>query len=229
MRIRDIATVRVRYGYKRICVLLRREGWQINHKRVYRLYCEEGLNLRVKKKRKRPGAALRIPRQQALGLNDTWSMDFAADSLFNGRRFRVLTVVDNFSRECLGVKVGQSLKGEQVVAVLDQVKRERGVPRNIRMDNGSEFVSKVLDKWAYDNQVVLDFSRPGKPTDNAFAESFIGSFRDECLNVNWFLSFEDACDKIKEWRRDYNEFRPHSSLDNLTPSEFARRQVPIAA
>jgi putative transposase len=229
MRIRDIAAVRVRYGYKRICVLLRREGWQINHKRVYRLYCEEGLNLRVKKKRKRPGAALRIPRQQALGLNDTWSMDFAADSLFNGRRFRVLTVVDNFSRECLGVKVGQSLKGEQVVAVLDQVKRERGVPRSIRMDNGSEFVSKVLDKWAYDNQVVLDFSRPGKPTDNAFAESFIGSFRDECLNVNWFLSLEDACDRIEQWRQDYNDFRPHSSLEDLTPNEFARRQVLIAA
>ncbi len=228
MRIREIAAVRVRYGYKRICVLLRREGWQINHKRVYRLYCEEGLNLRAKKKRKRPGAALRIPRQQACCLNDTWSMDFAADSLFNGRRFRVLTVVDNFSRECLGAKVGQSLKGEQVVAALDQVKRERGVPRSIRMDNGSEFVSKVLDKWAYDNQVVLDFSRPGKPTDNAFAESFIGSFRDECLNVNWFLSLDDACDKIEQWRQDYNEFRPHSSLDDLAPNEFARRQISIA-
>jgi putative transposase len=135
-------------------------------------------------------------------------MDFVADSLFNGKRFRVLTVVDNFSRECLRAKVGQSLRGEQVVTALDQLKHERGVPRSIRMDNGSEFVSKVLDKWAYDNQVVLDFSRPGKPTDNAFAESFIGSFRDECLNVNWFLSLEDACDKIEQWRKDYNEFRP---------------------
>ena len=129
-------------------------------------------------------------------------MDFAADSLFNGRRFRVLTVVDNFSRECLGAKVGQSLKGEQVVAALDHVKQARGVPRSIRMNNGREFVSKALDKWAYDNQVVLDFSRPGKPTDNAFAESFIGSFRDECLNVNWFLSLEDAFDKIEQWRQD---------------------------
>lgn len=140
----------------------------------------------------------------------------------------MLTVVDNFSRECLGVKVGQSLRGDQVVALLDHLKQVRGIPRSIRMDNGSEFVSKVMDKWAYDNHVVLDFSRPGKPTDNAFAESFIGSFRDECLNVNWFLSLEDACDKIEQWRLDYNDFRPHSSLDDLTPNEFTSRQMPIA-
>ncbi len=155
-------------------------------------------------------------------------MDFAADSLFNGKRFRILTVVDNFSRECLGIMVGQSLRGDQVVALLDHLKQVRGVPRSIRMDNGSEFVSKVLDKWAYENRVALDFSRPGKPTDNAFAESFIGSLRDECLNVNWFLLLEDACDKIEQWRLDYNNFRPHSSLDNLTPNEFASRQIPIA-
>lgn len=229
MRIREIAVVRVRYGYKRIHVLLKREGWEINHKRVHRLYCEEGLNLRVKHKRKRPGATLRIPRQQAKGLNETWSMDFAADSLFNGSRFRVLTVVDNFSRECLAVEVGQSIRGEQVVAVLNRLKCTRSVPGSIRVDNGSEFISKAVDKWAYDNKVTLDFSRPGKPTDNAFAESFIGSFRDECLNVNWFLSFEDACAKIEGWRIDYNEFRPHSSLNNLTPADFARRQIQEAA
>jgi len=232
MRIREIAAVRVRYGYQRIHVLLRRESWKVNHKRVYRLYREEGLNVRAKKKRTRPGAALRIPRQSACGLNDTWSMDFAADSLFNGIRFRILTVVDNFSRECLGAKVGQSLKGEQVVKLLellDQLKHVRGKLRSIRMDNGSEFISKVLDKWAYDNQFALDFSRPGRPIDNAFAESFIGSLRDECLNVNWFLSFEDACDKIEQWRQDYNEFRPHSSLEDLTPNEFARQQVAVAA
>ena len=113
-------------------------------------------------------------------------MDFAADCLFNGSRFRILTVVDNFSRECLGIKVGQSLRGDQVVALLENIKQVRGVPRSIRTDNGSEFISKALDKWAYDNQVDLAFSRPGRPTDNAFAESFIGSLRDECLNVNWF-------------------------------------------
>lgn len=229
MRIREIAVVRVRYGYKRIHVLLKREGWEINHKRVHRLYCEEGLNLRVKHKRKRPGATLRIPRQQAKSVNETWSMDFAADSLFNGSRFRALTVVDNFSRECLAVEVGQSIRGEQVVAVLNRLKYTRGVPGSIRVDNGSEFISKAVDKWAYDNKVTLDFSRPGKPTDNAFAESFIGSFRDECLNVNWFLSFEDACAKIEGWRIDYNEFRPHSSLNNLTPADFARRQIQEAA
>lgn len=229
MRIREIAATRVRYGYKRIHVLLRREGWQVNHKRVHRLYCEEGLNLRVRNKRKRPGAALRFPRQQAQGMNDTWSMDFVSDSLFNGSRFRVLTVVDNYSRECLALEVGQSIRGEHVTAVLNQLKYIRGVPRSIRVDNGSEFVSKAVDQWAYANKVSLDFSRPGKPIDNAFAESFNGSFRDECLNVNWFLSFDDACVKIEAWRNDYNEFRPHSSLSNLTPAEFARRQIQEAA
>jgi len=229
MRIKEIAATRVRYGYKRIHVLLRREGWQINHKRVHRLYCEEGLNLRVKHKRKRPGAALQVPRQQAQGINDTWSMDFVSDSLFNGSRFRVLTVVDNYNRECIALEVGQSIHGEQVTAVLNRLKHIRGVPRSIRVDNGSEFVSKAVDQWAYANKVSLDFSRPGKPIDNAFAESFNGSFRDECLNVNWFLSFDDACVKIEAWRNDYNEFRPHSSLNNLTPAEFVRRQIQEAA
>jgi putative transposase len=211
MRIKEIAAVRVRYGYRRIHVLLRREGWQINHKRVYRLYSEEGLNLRkTVSKRKRPGAALRIPRQQAERVNDSWSMDFASDSLFDGRRFRVLTIVDNFSRECLGFEAGKSIKGETVVDVLNHIKYIRGTPRSIRVDNGSEFVSKAVDKWAYDNGVVLDFSRPGKPVDNAFVESFIRSLRDECLNVNWFLSIDDAKMKIEAWRKDYNEFRPIS-------------------
>jgi putative transposase len=156
-------------------------------------------------------------------------MDFVSDSLFNGSRFRVLTVVDNYSRECLALEVGQSVRGEQVTAVLNRLKHLRGVPRSIRVDNGTEFVSKAVDQWAYANKVALDFSRPGKPIDNAFAESFNGSFRDECLNVNWFLSFHDACVKIEAWRKDYNEFRPHSSLNNLTPAEFARRQIQEAA
>jgi putative transposase len=162
-------------------------------------------------------------------MNDTWSMDFVSDALFNVKRFRVLTVVDNYSRECLTLEVGQSIRGEQVTAVLNRLKYIRGVPRSIRVENGSEFVSKAVDQWAYANKVSLDFSRPGKPIDNAFAESFNGSFRDECLNVNWFLSFDDACVKIEAWRNDYNEFRPHSSLNNLTPAEFARRQIQEAA
>lgn len=133
-----------------------------------------------------------------------------------------MTIVDIFNRECLGLDVNQGIKGNDVVALLEQIKSLRGVPGNIRCDNGPEFVSKILDKWAYENKVTLDFSRPGKPTDNAFVESFNGSLRDECLSTNWFLSLDDARDKIEVWRVDYNEYRPHSSLDNRTPSDYAR-------
>lgn len=225
MRIREIASVRVRYGYKRIHVLLQREGWHINHKRVYRLYCEEGLNLRKKRPKKRTSENFRVSRETARDINECWGMDFASDRLFNGRRFRALTVVDIVSRECLGIEVAQGIKGDDVVEMLDSIKLFRGVPRVIRCDNGPEFVTKVLDQWAYENKITLDFSRPGKPTDNAFAESFIGSFRDECLNTNWFLSLEDARDKIETWRMDYNEYRPHSSLDYKTPDAFARSRL----
>jgi len=152
--------------------------------------------------------------------NACWSMDFVADSLFNGRRFRSLTIVDNYSRECLAIEAGESLTGTEVVAVVERLVKERGKPERIQSDNGSEFISRILDKWAYDRGVTLDFSRPGKPMDNATIESFNGSFRDECLNVNWFLSMEDAREKIEKWRRDYNEFRPHSALADLTPHEF---------
>jgi putative transposase len=223
LRINEIATVRVRYGYKRIHVLLRREGWEVNHKRVYRIYCEEGLNLRAKRPKRRVSAAHRVKLPAAVGINESWSMDFVTDSLFNGRRFRSLTVVDNYSRECLAIEVGQHIRGEDVTRTMDQLKTVRGVPNSIKVDNGPEFISKELDKWAYENGVTLDYSRPGKPIDNAFIESFNGSFRDECLNTNWFLSLEDAQEKIETWRRDYNEWRPHSSLDNLTPVQY--RQI----
>ncbi len=147
-------------------------------------------------------------------------MDFVADALFDGRRFRALTIVDNYSRECLEIEVGQSPKGEDVVRVMERLRLAKGiVPNRIKVDNGSEFISKALDKWAYENGVVLDFSRPGKPTDKAFIESFNGSFRDECLNVNWFLSLEDARKKINAFKEEYNHFRPHSALGNLTPAE----------
>jgi putative transposase len=148
-------------------------------------------------------------------------MDFVADSLFNGRRFRSLTIVDNYSRECLAIEAGQSLMGAEVVTVVERLVKERGRPDRIQTDNGSEFISRVLDKWASDLGITLDFSRPGKPMDNATIESFNGSFRDECLNVNWFLSMDDAREKVESWRRDYNEERPHSSLGNATPEEFA--------
>lgn len=147
-------------------------------------------------------------------------MDFVADQLFDGRKFRALTVVDNFSRKCLAIHPQQSIKGHDVVEVMETIKNKgEGLPKRIQVDNGSEFISKALDKWAYDNEVTLDFSRPGKPTDNPFIESFNGSFRDECLNVNWFLSFEDAKKNIEDWKKEYNTFRPHSSLHDRTPHE----------
>lgn len=201
-------------------MLLRREGWLINHKKTYRIYCEEGLNLRSNRPRRRVAAAHRQERPVASTLNACWSMDFVADQLFNGQRIRALTVVDNFSRESLGITVDYALKAADVVATMQHLQALRGTPKRIRVDNGSEFISLALDRWAYENGVTLDFSRPGKPTDNAFIESFNGSLRDECLNVHWFLSLSDAREKIERWRLDYNEFRPHSSLGNLTPSEF---------
>jgi putative transposase len=223
-RIKEIAETRVRYGIARIHVLLRREGWQDNHKRTRRIYLEEGLNLRHRRPRRNKAAAHRQTPPALTSPNECWSMDFVMDALFDGRRFRALTVVDNYSRECLEIEVGQSLKGEDVVRVMERIKLVRGIlPNRIKVDNGSEFISKALDRWAYENSVVLDFSRPGKPTDNAFIESFNGSFRDECLNVNWFLSLEDAWEKIQSFKEEYNHFRPHSALGNLTPVEALSR------
>jgi putative transposase len=223
-RMREIAETRVRYGFARIQVLLRREGWRDNHKRTYRIYKEEGLNLRSKRPRRSKTAAHRQQRPEVTGPHQCWSMDFVSDQLFDGRRFRALTLVDNYSRECLEIEVGQSLKGFDVVAVMERIKTQRGVvPQRIQVDNGSEFVSKALDQWAYENQVTLDFSRPGKPTDNPFIESFNGSFRDECLNVNWFLSLADAQEKIAAFKDDYNGFRPHSALCGLTPNQVLER------
>ena len=220
----EIAQVRIRYGYWRIFTLLRREGWPDNHKRVYRIYKEEGLNLRSKRPRRSRMAAQRLDRPQLSSINQCWSMDFVADQLFDGRKFRSLTIVENFSRKCLAIQVGQSIKGMDVVEVMERIRQENGAtPQRIQVDNGSEFVSKALDKWAYDNKVTLDFSRPGKPTDNPYIESFNGSFRDECLNVNWFLSLEDAQEKVETWRQEYNCFMPHNSLGDLTPEEAIER------
>ena len=221
MRIRDIAQTRMRYGYFRIYILLRREGWVVNQKRVYRLYREDGLSLRLKRPRRHVSAAQRDRQPAALAPNELWSMDFVSDALFDGRRLRALTVVDAYTREALAIDVDQGIKGEQVVEAMDRIASIRGTPRAIRVDNGPEFISKALDRWAYENGVTLDFSRPGKPTDNAFVESFNGRFRDECLNTHWFLSLADARSKIDAWRRDYNECRPHTSLGWLTPVEFA--------
>jgi len=220
LRILEIAETRVRYGYRRVQVLLRREGWRVNHKRTYRIYCQEGLHLRRKRPRRHVSGSRRMVRPEVRRPNACWSMDFVVDSLFNGHRFRALTIVDNYSRECLAIEAGQSMTGAEIAAVIERLVKERGAPDRIQCDNGSEFISRALDKWAYENGVTIDFSRPGKPMDNAMIESFNGSFRDECLNVNWFLSMEDAREKIEKWRRDYNEFRPHSSLGDLTPRQF---------
>jgi putative transposase len=217
----EIARARPGWGYRRIHVLLRREGWRVNQKRVYRLYCLEGLAVRSKPPRRRVSAKKRTDRPVAATSNHIWSMDFMADQLFDGRRFRLLTLVDNFSRECLAIRIGQRLRGVDVATVLDEIKRERGVPKEIRVDNGPEFISKELDLWAYGNGVVLDFSRPGKPTDNALIESFNGQLRKECLNTHWFLSLDDAQEKVDAWRKDYNEVRPHGSLGNHAPAAFA--------
>jgi putative transposase len=221
LRIRDLAAARVRYGYFRIYILLRREGWLVNHKRVYRLYREDGLSLRLRRPRRNVSAANRERQPVASAPNEMWSMDFVSDALFDGRRLRALTVVDAYTREALAIDVDQGIKGEQVVAAMVRIASSRGAPRTIRVDNGPEFISKALDRWAYENGVTLDFSRPGKPTDNAFVESFNGRLRDECLNSHWFLSLADARAKIEAWRRDYNESRPHTALGWLTPAEYA--------
>lgn len=222
LRIKEITATRVHYGYRRVHVLLRREGWKDNHKRVYRLYRNEGLSLRHKRPRRNKAARLRQPKQLVRSINEIWSMDFVADALFDGRRLRALTIVDNYTRECLAIEVGQRLTGDDVAATLNRIKAVRGLPQTIKVDNGSEFISKVMDRWAYEHSVDLDFSRPGHPIDNAKIESFNGRLREECLNAHWFLSLDDARRKIEAWRAFYNEVRPHSALKWLTPAEFAR-------
>lgn len=221
-RIKELAEVRVRYGYKRIHVLLRREGWPINHKRVHRLYCELGLQLRSRRPRRHVSAAHRQPpKRLARRPNEAWSMDFMADQLVDGRRIRLLTVVDVCTRESLAIEVGRRMRSEDVVRTLTAISTIRGTPRRIYCDNGSEFQSRLVDLWAYTQKVKLEFSRPGKPTDNAHIESFNGSLRDECLNVHWFTSLADAKEKLDTWRIDYNESRPHKALNHRTPREYA--------
>jgi putative transposase len=180
---------RVRYGYRRIHVLLRGEGWTINHKRSRRLYREEGLQLRRKTPKRKVSAQRREDRVVAAATNDCWSKDFLSDQLFDGRKIRVLTIVDNFTRVSPAIDVPMSYRGADVVATLERIASVHGRPKRIRVDNGPEFMSKELDLWAWLHNVELDFSRPGKPTDNAFAESFNGKFRTECLNAYWFITW----------------------------------------
>ena len=221
IRLKDLAQARVSYGYRRLHVLLRREGWQVNHKRVYRIYRLLGLGMRPKKPRRHVTACRRMERPEAIAPDEGWSMDFMSDELFDGRRLRLLTLVDNFTRESLAIEVSDHIGGAKVVEVLMRLREERGLPRTIRVDNGPEFISKALDQWAYLNGVALDFSRPGKPTDNGLIEAFNGRLRQECLNESWFLSLEDAKEKVEAWRMHYNSDRPHGSLGNMAPLEYA--------
>lgn len=220
-RIREIAEQHASWGYPRIWIKLRREGWPVNRKRVYRLYRLEQLCMRRHKPRRHRSSPTRVERPAATRRNETWSMDFMADQLFDERRFRLLTIVDDFTRESLAIEVGRRLTGDRVAEVLDRLGRVHGLPRRIRVDNGTEFTSKRLDQWAYLNNVSLVFSRRGKPTDNGLIEAFNGRLRAECLNENWFLSLDDARRKVEAWRRHYNHERPHSALGSLAPREFA--------
>jgi putative transposase len=219
-RMRELAEQRKRVGSPRLHILLKREKLVVNHKRTERLYREEGLALRKKRRRKgAAGARVVLPFPQRA--NERWSMDFVTDSIITGRRFRSLAIVDDYSRECPAIEVDTSLSGRRVVNVLEKLAGIRGLPEVITIDNGPEFAGRVLDEWAYRKGVKLSFIRPGKPIENAYIESFNGKFRDECLNTNWFMSLKHARDVIEEWRRDYNEVRPHSSLKGCTPKEYA--------
>jgi putative transposase len=227
MRIRELAHARPRFGSWRIWVLLRREGWHVNHKRVRRLYRLEGLQLRMRVRRRKHIALHRGPAPIPTGPTERWSMDFVYDAFADGRQFRVLTVVDQWSRQSPLLEVATAMSGRTVAEALDRVLGAGARPRSITVDHGTEFTSRALEDWAHQRGVQLDFIRPGKPQENAFIESFNGRLRDECLNVHQFLSLADARQKIETWRRDYNEARPHGSLGRLTPCEFVTHRQAI--
>jgi putative transposase len=219
-RLGVLARERSRFGYRRLYILLRREGYVVNHKRVLRLYRLAGLSLRRQKRKRMPSAARGVPVLPTRP-NERWALDFVSDTLAWGRRIRCLTVVDCFTRESPAIEVDTSLPGARVVRVLDGLATQRGLPETIVLDNGPELTSRVLDQWAYEHGVQLRFIDPGKPVQNGFIESFNGRFRDECLNQHWFANLGQARRIVEAWRLDYNRARPHSSLGYLTPDEFA--------
>jgi putative transposase len=221
-RLRALAEERRRWGCPLLYQVIRREGWRVNHKRVERLYREEGLSLRRRRRRKRL-SHLRMVRQAPVAANQAWALDFVHDRLLDGRGFRALAVIDEWSRESLAIEVDVSLTGERVKRVLERLGSGRGLPAVIQSDNGPEFTGRVLDQWAYERGVKLQFIEPGKPIQNAFIESFNSRLREECLNEHVFVSLDDARSKIERWRIQYNRERPHSSLGHLTPEEFAAK------
>lgn len=222
-RLRELAHQKVRWGYKMLWGTLRQEGWCVNHKKVYRIYKEEKLELRRKSK-KRLKSELRGQPEPPMSLNQLWAMDFVSDALCDGRSFRTLNLVDAFTRQCLAIETDTSLSGERVVRVLEAIVSQRGKPQVLQIDNGPEFRSKALDIWATRNEIKLHFIEPGKPTQNGLIESFNGRFRDECLNQEWFTTLQEARQLIEAWRVGYNTKRPHSSLGYLPPDTWALKQ-----
>jgi putative transposase len=221
-RLRELALEYPRLGYRRLHDRLKREGWRVNHKQVARLYRLEGLQVR-KRRRKRCMAQRRVPLAAPTAKNQVWSMDFVSDSFSSGRRFRTLNIVDDYTRECPGIEVDTSLGGARVVQVLQRLIAERGKPRQLRTDNGPEFIGRALEQWCFAEGVEHHLIEPGKPMQNGYIESFNGKFRDECLNENWFLGLSDARRTIEQWRLYYNQQRGHSALGYLTPEEFAQQ------
>ena len=222
LRIKEIALKRIHYGFRRVHAVLRREGWAIGIDRLRRLYRLEGLNVRPKQRKRRRSDVQRDVAMVALGPNEVWSMDFMHDRFADGSAYRLLTIVDVYTRECVALHADRCLSSADVIEVLNAAIRRRGKPRALRCDNGSGFASIAVDQWAYWNDIKIDFSRPGKPTDNAFCESFNGTVRKEFLNASWFTSLEAVRRAAVEWRRHYNAERLHRSLGHKTPEESAR-------
>lgn len=222
-RLRELALQRPRFGSPRLTVLIRRELGSVNHKRIERIYAAEGLQVPLRRKRRRRGTVRQVPLALPTEPGERWSMDLVADSFSDGRRFRSLTIVDDFSRECPAIEVDTSISGARIVRVLKRLSESCNLPKIIVTDNGPEFTSRAMLVWADESDVRLHFIEPGKPTQNAFIESFNGKFRDECLNENWFKNLEDARKKVEYWRHDYNTKRPHRSLRQMTPQEYRNK------
>jgi putative transposase len=225
----ELAQEQPRYGYRRLGELLKRKGERVNHKRLFRVYRAAGLSVKRKRRKRlvRVGQPSFVPTRP----NQQWSIDFVHDRMASGRSLRVLTVVDAFTRECLALEVDTSLPSRRVTRALDKIIAQRGCPGRIRMDNGTELTSRHFLSWGIDQRIELAHIQPGKPVQNAYAESFNGKFRDECLNVSWFQNLWDARRKIASWLLQYNQERPHSSLDYRTPNEFVEQwraaQMPV--
>jgi putative transposase len=221
-RLKELAEKRKRFGCPRLHVLLRRSGLRINHKRTERIYKEERLSLRVRRRRKL-ASSLRTAVPRPMHRNHIWSMDFLKDALSSGRKLKVFPIIDEYTKKCFRINADTSINGARVVRILNEIALQEGLPEIIIVDNGPEFIGKALDEWAYTRGVKLFFITPGKPVENMYIESFNGKLRDECLNMHYFMGLEHAQHIIEVWRIDYNTERPHSSLDDLTPNEFIQK------